>query len=756
MSIDSAAVWAKSQMSWGLEGPNSGGGCDLVFTGDRVYVVSYGDAAIGYGEVVEYTVDRFCTAYAANPRAQAAIEWLRSRDAVAQTRTEPPIAPVLSPPPVAAVAPMPAAAVDLPAVVVDAPPPTVIVAPPSGGVVHAHRLHRGPIHSVDVSADGSRIATGGADGWLHLLDGPRVVASSGPAAPVLAIVFAGDWLIASRGKDTLEVFDARDLSPIGTYVMTAPACGLRRWDDDVIVAGTDGALSIIAPTGGRTRRLELGLPAPTRGLARFGAHGIGMATESELILVDTETSAMTRHTLDRVAGRSLHEAEIRALRPHPDGRRLVVDYTHIEMDLYIADALAIVDPGPELVVERIPADYIGGTRVLLEDGMLVLGARPGTVRTLPACGSHITAFAPGPSRSSRMVVGDADGMLRIWDLDALADDASIALAREAPSGAVVTVHDRPLRIERHDLERGHAHAPLPLAYVARPAVTALVDDRLAIEGRPQSAGVSSTFLVLDATGTTVLDARDRLSLVRATTVARGGRLAAMVGDVNTGTVARPKTTGWLLVVDVATGHTVARVEHGFWYAQGILVSSDGAHAVVDDLTRHAFVGVTAGQVVIRPKAEVAGRPVGFADPGGWLTIGAQLVVVGPDRGDPIATHELPAGVPARDTVFDLEDAGRRVALAGLDGMVHLVDLLAGVSTALPRSSSSTVTALAFAPDGAKLAIAHADGTLGVVAVERGEIVAKHAGGERVIAMTMPRGDRIACLDVRGRLAVYGI
>jgi len=754
--IDSAAVWARSQKSWGLEGPSSGGGRSIVFTGDRVYVVSYGDAAIGYGEVAEYTVAGFCTAYAAHPAAHPAIEWLRSRDAVSQPRAEPPIAPVLSPPPVAAVAPMPAAAVELPAVVVDLPPLTVIVAPPSGGVVHAHRLHRGPIHSVDVSADGHRIATGGEDGWLHLLDGPRLVASTGPAAPVRAIVFAGDRLIASRGERTLEVFDARDLSPTGVLVMTAPAHELRRWGDDVIVAGADGALSIISLTGGPTRRLELGLHDPTRGLARFGAHGIGVATGSELILADIETGAMTRHTLDHVAGRSLHDAAIRALRPHPDGRRLVVDYTHIEMDLYIADALAVVDPGPELVVEQIQATYPGGTCVLLEDGILVLGLRTDTIRTLPACGSPITAFASGPSSSSQMVVGDASGMLRIWDLGALADDESLALAREAPSGAVVTVHDRPLRIQRRDLERGHAHAPLPLPYVARPAVTALVDDRIAIEGRPQSAGVSSTFLVLDATGTTVLDARDQLSLVRATTVARGGRLAAMVGDVRTGTVDRPQTTGWLLVVDVATGHTVARVEHGFWYAERVLLSPDGARAVVDDLTRYAFVRVNAGQVVSRPKAELAGWPVGFAHPGGWLTIGAQLVVLDPDRGDPIATHGLPAGVPPRDTVFDLDDGGRRIALAGIDGMVHLVDLLAGATTALPRSSSSTVSALAFAPDGAQLAIGHADGTLAVVAVERRELVAMHAGGERVIAVTMPRGDRIACIDVRGRLALYGI
>ncbi len=748
MPIDSAAVWAKKQMSWGLEGPNSGGGCDIVFTGDRVYVVSYGDAAIGYGEVIEYTIDRFCTAYAANARAQPAIEWMRSRDAVA-----PPV--VVQAPPSPSASPIAAAPLaDLPAVVVDAPPLTVIVAPPSGGVVHAHRLHHGPIHTIDVSPDGTRIATGGEDGCIHLLDGPRVIASTGPAAPVWAVVFAGDRLVVSRGERTLEMFDARDLSPTGALAMPAPAHELRRWGDDVIVVGQDGALSIMSLTGGSTRRLELGLHDLTRGLARFGAHGIAVTTRSDLTLVDTETSTVTRHSLDRVAGRSLRDSAIYTVRPHPDGRRLVVDYTHIEMDLYIADALAVVDPGPDLVVEQIPFDHPGGTRLLLDDGILVIAGHPGKIRTLPAGGSQITAFTPAPR--SQMVVGHQDGMLRIWDLGSLAHSESIALAREAPSGTVATVHAGPLRIERRDLERGHARAPLRLPHFVRPAVTALVDDRLVIKDQTRSTGVSSTFILLDATGTKLLDASDRLSLVQSTTVAPGGRLAAMVGEIRTGTVERPEAATWLLVVDLATGQTVARVQHGFWYAQGVLLSPDGTRAVVDNLTSHAFVRVNDGHVVARAKADIAGRPVGFAHPGGWLAIGPHLVVLDPDRGDPIATHALPAGVPARDAVFDLDDAGRRVALAGADGMAHLVDLVAGVITALPRSSSSTVTALAFAHDGAQLAIGHADGTLAVVTVERGEIVAMHAGEERVVALTMPRGDRIACIDGRGRFALYGV
>ncbi len=78
MHLDAAAVWAMSRRSWPLEGPSSGGARTIVYAGDdRVFVVSSGDAATGYGEVEERSVASFCEAHAHHPAARAAIRWLR-------------------------------------------------------------------------------------------------------------------------------------------------------------------------------------------------------------------------------------------------------------------------------------------------------------------------------------------------------------------------------------------------------------------------------------------------------------------------------------------------------------------------------------------------------------------------------------------------------------------------------------------------------------------------------------------------------
>lgn len=67
-----------SRRSWPLEGPSSGGARTIAYGGgDRVFVVSSGDAAIGYGEVEERSVASLCEAYAHHPGARAAIRWLR-------------------------------------------------------------------------------------------------------------------------------------------------------------------------------------------------------------------------------------------------------------------------------------------------------------------------------------------------------------------------------------------------------------------------------------------------------------------------------------------------------------------------------------------------------------------------------------------------------------------------------------------------------------------------------------------------------
>lgn len=65
-----------SERSFSLEGPNSGGGRTIVYAEDRVFVIAYGDAAIGYGEVEECSVAAFCARYASHPGARTAVEWL--------------------------------------------------------------------------------------------------------------------------------------------------------------------------------------------------------------------------------------------------------------------------------------------------------------------------------------------------------------------------------------------------------------------------------------------------------------------------------------------------------------------------------------------------------------------------------------------------------------------------------------------------------------------------------------------------------
>ncbi len=262
--------------------------------------------------------------------------------------------------------------------------------------------HRDDVLAVAFSANGKRLASGGADAEVRVWDsanGATLKALTGHAGAVSALAFSDDgrWLASAGHDGNVRLWDARALTayaewrgPGGALQALAFAPNGRRlaaagrtrtialWD----VAS--GRITLTVPAGGEVRALAFSPDG--QWLAAAGADGTAR-------LYDATRGG-------EPASRSVHRAGIRALAFAPDGRWLATG----------------TDDGLVRLIE------VGGSQV----------------RVFSAVGAPVSAltYAPG---GKRLVVGTADG--RVLELDAESGRVRFSLDKSASVTSVAVSAD---------------------------------------------------------------------------------------------------------------------------------------------------------------------------------------------------------------------------------------------------------------------------------------------------------------------------
>jgi len=291
----------------------------------------------------------------------------------------------------------------------------------SGGTLAPLGGHAGAVTVVRFAPDGGGVVTGGHDTDLRLWkrSGEAVALLSGHDGPLRRVVFAPDGLrIASAADDDMPwLWDAHSGAALTT---------LQGHDDTICdIAFAPDGMTLVTASRDATARLwsvKTGRPMLTlkghiKGvlLARFAPEGGPIATGSAngSVRLWDAASGTTRH---RLGG---HGDAISALAFRPDGKSLVTaarDGTAFLWDVATGAGTALPREGSALIAVAMRPDgsFVAG----YEDGWLRLyGSDGGAHASVHAHAKPIRALSAAADGRT-VVSGTEDGTARVWRVDA--------------------------------------------------------------------------------------------------------------------------------------------------------------------------------------------------------------------------------------------------------------------------------------------------------------------------------------------------
>ncbi len=291
-----------------------------------------------------------------------------------------------------------------------------------GRVLLTLKGHASAVRSVSWSPDGTRLATGSEDGRAKVWDsagGRELLTLKGHASPVCSVSWSPDGTRLATGSvdDTAKVWDSaggRDLLTLKGHTRMVWSVA---WSPDgmrLATASHDGTAKVWDSAGGRELLTLKGHTSPVRSVS-WSPDGTRLATGSE----DGKAKVW-----DAVGGRELltltgHTDQVRSVSWSPDGARLAT--ASLDGTAKVWDAAG----GPEQFTLKGHTLAVWSVSWSPDGARLATGSEDGTAKVWHAAGgrdlltlkghqSMIWSMTWSPD-GTRLATGSEDRTARVWD-----------------------------------------------------------------------------------------------------------------------------------------------------------------------------------------------------------------------------------------------------------------------------------------------------------------------------------------------------
>jgi WD40 repeat protein len=597
------------------------------------------------------------------------------------------------------------------------------------------RGHKHPVLSVACSLDGTRLATGGADGTAHIWDartGLLLHTLTGHSGEIRGVTFSPDGTcLATAGWDkTARLWDARTGKQLRVFA------GHMNWV--LGVAFTPDGTRLATAGGDQTARVwgaRTGQPLGT--LTGHAATVTGVAYSPDSTRLATVSWDGTARIWDAPTGKPLlvlrgHTHWVVSVAFSPDGERLATA-SHDET-ARVWDARA----GKQLCTLTGHTFPVSGVAFSPDGERLATASYDGTARVWGARTGNpyrVLAGHPAPVQGvaytpdgARLATAGADGTARLWDARTgnpyrvLAGHADCVLSVAfSPDGTRLAAasNDERARVWGDRLlvlhawgapaEGGGGTVQVWDSRTGKPLLT-LTGHRGAVTGVAYSPdGTRLATASLDRTAR-LWDARTGQPLL----VLEGhtGRVWGVAFSPDGTRLATAGSDGAARLWDARTGQPLLALPGLRAAVMGVAFSPDGTHLATacGDKTARVWDART-GEQVRELKGHVnAVLSVAFSPDGTRLaTAGMAGSVRVWDARTGELLHKLAGhGLPVTRVAFSPD--GTRLAAAGWDKKARVWDVRTGNQLLVLEGHTNEVTGVAFSPDGTRLATAGNDGT----------------------------------------------
>lgn len=593
--------------------------------------------------------------------------------------------------------------------------------------------HAGPVTGIAWSQDATRIVTCSADRTVRVWDAAtfqQVLQCTGHEAEFKSVALAAGQVFAGGTDGVVAVFNLSD----GTLLRKLEGLGAAV----VQAASADGRL-LVALADGLLRTFDMqGNPGWT---ASHGAGLVGLAASTEL--------AATAGT-DRVVRLwRLADGAAAAILPAQPADLAGISFCGpARLALACADGVARVVALDGRLEESYATPNVAQLCVARAGGdrYLAVGGADGQTRIYTRSLERLLPAHQGAATSlawldqDRLASGGADGIVRLWSRNAAQSVAE--LAASGPVTSLAAANDGKLLAAASE-------AKLLLVWnVDQPQTPVL---SLSLEAVPRS-------VVLDRAGSTVLVGMDDQSIA-VFDVATGQPLERLRGHAGA-VLSLALSADGRVVASASADRTVRLATRA---AQRVFAAHQGPARAAWLAEGEGFVSAGAdGRLQLWDAQAAATRVLeGLAGPIAALATSPSGTLLAAAAEQAVQVWQMPAARPLSRLQLSqacvglsFSSDGRRLAAACADGRVRLFDPQAGRLLEELPASPSPLASVALAPDG-KIVLAGGADQARLLPLSLLAVLGTHKGGAAALAFA-PDGARLASTGADGRVRVWSL